>query len=89
MGDFTWGDMPEELAGLLYEIKDIGPTTRMEVVHAKVNPLLEWVNNEMVTCAATSEQWLRIPTGRCRDLPVPGSEFCPLHMPAEETGDNG
>lgn len=85
MADFTWDDMPEDLAGLLYEATNINLKS---VAMEKMETVLEWVESNIKTCTATSDQWVRIPHG-CKELPVPGSEFCPLHMPAEEMGDDG
>lgn len=86
MGDFSWADMPEELAGMLYEA-----TTSGQVDHQRkvFNEVVEWLENEMTTCAADRDTWTSLPEASCGELPVPGSEFCPLHMPAGELGEDG
>jgi hypothetical protein len=85
MGDFSWADMPEELAGFLYEAATSDQPEHIARVTAE---MLEWVGNEMVTCAATWDMWTSLPEARCGDLPVPGSEFCPVHMPPGELGED-
>lgn len=77
MADFTWDDMPEEMAGLLYEACVGTPL----VVEERLGQLVDWVCNNVETCAARQEKWTSLPEARCSELPVPGSEFCPLHMP--------
>jgi hypothetical protein len=82
-GDYTWDQMPEELALRLYSLANrLTPAS----IEEAANDLQEWLLNEMQHCAATREQWPRM-ISTCTDLPVPGSEFCEKHMPKEDRDD--
>lgn len=83
-GDYTWDQMPEELAHRLYTL-----STRLvpESLQKDAEDLQEWLQNEMKVCAATRELWPRM-IHTCTDLPVPGSEFCFVHVPKEDIDGN-
>lgn len=76
-GEYTWDQMPEELALQLYAFAE---------EDMSAGDLQEWLQNEMQHCAATKLQWPRL-SEFCPDLPVPGSEFCNAHMPKEDRDD--
>lgn len=79
-GDYTWDQMPEELAERLYSLANrLTPASIEEEAYG----LQEWLLNEMKHCAATKEQWPRM-VSFCSDLPMPGSEFCEKHIPKED-----
>lgn len=80
-GDYTWDQMPEELAHQLYSFSQ---ATNLKFEAAEFQ---EWLLNEMQHCAATKESWPRLHSV-CPDLPVPGSEFCHRHMPKEDVDDS-
>ena len=82
-GDYTWSDMPEELACRLSAL-----STRLtpESLQKDAEDLQEWLLNEMKPCAASKELWPRM-INKCTDLPEVGSEFCMVHMPKEDIDD--
>lgn len=82
-GDYTWDQMPEELAHRLYSL-----STRLTPASLEkdANDLQEWLLNEMQHCAASREQWPRL-ISFCPNLPVPGSEFCAEHLPKGDIDD--
>jgi len=75
-GDYSWADMPQDLALLLKAYVD-DPSDK------NAGELGDWLANEMKHCAATKEQWPRL-VSYCPDLPEVGSEFCKAHMPKED-----
>jgi hypothetical protein len=81
-GDYTWDQMPEELALQLFDFAQRSIEGGYDN-SAPADDLLEWLQNEMKNCAATKLQWPRL-SSFCPDLPVPGSEFCPQHLPKED-----
>lgn len=74
-GEYTWDQMPEELALQLFDFANASVGAGTEAAD-----LQEWLLNEMQHCAATKLQWPRL-SSFCPDLPVPGSEFCNAHLP--------
>jgi len=87
MADFGWEDMPDSLAELLYEFHEGSHAlTRLVAYLPKFN---DWVEENVAKCNSEAFYAHDASAGKCGELPVPGSEFCPVHMPAEELGDNG
>lgn len=86
MGDFSWSDIPEELANALYVAATADEPGLVERALGEAN---DWVCNNIESCGAKRDRWTSLLEARCAELPVPGSEFCPLHIPSEELGDNG
>jgi hypothetical protein len=87
MADYSWEDMPEGLAELLYELNQGSHRlTRLVELLPRFN---DWVVENVAKCNAEAFHAHDVPAGKCGELPVVGSEFCPLHIPREELGDNG
>lgn len=79
-GDYTWDQMPEELALQLHAFAE-DPSDK------NAGELSDWLLNEMKQCAATPKTYLSL-RYNCSDLPVPGSEFCSAHLPKEDIDGN-
>jgi hypothetical protein len=76
-GEYTWDQMPQELA---LRLKALTERLTPASIEQEAYDLQEWLLNEMQHCAATKEQWPRL-VSFCPNLPEVGSEFCAEHLP--------
>lgn len=79
MADFTWDDMPESLAEMLSEA--VNSNGNLEFFGEEIRC---WLLENIQPCKATGDPGYGFPELKCGEKPVVGSEFCTLHIPAEE-----